>query len=86
MSRDVDYLLDYFGLPYKHPTPMELDKQLILKEIPKAKFTVMANGYLVYCKLPKYSLSEETISKLKADSIFEKINGDDIRDIKRATK
>lgn len=80
MSRDVNYILDYEVQSYTQPTPMELDKALILEDKPGTTFMEMHYGFVIFCELPKYSLSHETLAQLKADRIFEKVNGDIVQE------
>ena len=79
---DVDYILDYEVQSYASPTPMEKDKALILKDRPGTKFTEMHYGFTIHCELPKYSLSQTTLDNLTADKIFEKEDGDPMREIR----
>lgn len=55
---------------------MELDKQTILTQSPDAVFTDLDSGFTIHVELSKYTLTPKTMGALKADKIFEAVNGD----------
>lgn len=77
MSRDGTYILKYDTQDYVKPTPMELDKKVILELSPASDFKDFMYGWTVVVELGKYTIPDTVIEKLKADQIFESCDGDD---------
>jgi len=76
MSTDGRYILNYEYQPYSAPTPMELDKQIIRNEVSdEIEFIEFDHGHTIHFQMPKYTLLRDIIEKLKAERIFEAING-----------
>ena len=81
MSTDGRYILSYEVQPYVEPTPMQSDKELVHKQSSDVEFTDL-DGWTVYFEMPKYTLLPDTIKGLKADNVFEAIDGDPFKEIK----
>lgn len=75
MSRDGTYILSYEHQWYTHPTPMELDKDIIKSQSPEVEFNNLDNGFTIHFEMPKYTLLNSTRTKLKADVILESVDG-----------
>ena len=74
MSRDAQYILDYYSNGYIEPTPMQLDKKYLEQEYGGEVYFISSS--VAYWDKPKYRLSDGDYKKLRADRVLEKCDCD----------
>jgi hypothetical protein len=84
MSRDGKYILSYEAQMYSSPTPMQLDRASVLEQHPGTEIMEFDDGLALHVVLPKYTLTQDFIGRLKADTVLESIDGQPYQQLRKA--